>query len=269
MKLRHKMVLMIFALAELNSLAFAQQDDIEKPEFYQIDLIVFAQDERLRPETPPLPAILPDYSDSIELKPVPVQQTYIFGENNQASNQGYDINFMRIEHQKYRIQNVWDKLIANRNFRPIIYQSWTQQAYPFGKAPSVRIQAEEIIKDDLQQLDHNQYQFDNLNSYQNSDQDTLLPTPEIDGSATFSKGVYLHLNLDIFFAPKSFENSELPWSFSQKSDEVIGYHLVQQRRLQTDSLQYYDHQWFGAIAYIHKLIEPEEKETITEDQVSE
>ena len=262
-------------LSIIPMMSFAQNAQQEKtPEpLFQIDLIVFAQDEKLRPALPPLPASAPDLSSSRKLNDVPVQELMIFGESQNYQIAAIDPNFTRTDNAQWLLTEAWNRLARDRRFRPLIYQSWTQVAYPFGKSPAVLIEkAPEIIIEEeviIQEEYSQNSTFETspiisqsqIDISRNDMLDILQDIPEITGSASFSKGIYYHINLDLHFAPKHSHTKSLPWSPTQKTQPGNGYKLAQQRRLQINSLQYYDHKWFGALVLLSKIAEPEKNDS--------
>ena len=107
---------------------------------------------------------------------------------------------------KMKLSAIEDSLRRSRNYRPLAHFGWTQPGYARNTAPSISI-------------------------------DELVPAGSgLTGQIALSRGRYLHLTLDLAFAP--------PDSPGER------YVLRHSRRMRSNERHYIDHPTFGVIALI-------------------
>jgi len=130
-----------------------------------------------------------------------------------------------------------NRLAANPTFKPIYRQKWRQ-------APSAFLKPQYI---EVSNLNQSQTFNENHSNHSNFIIHDMVSDYSIDGQVAFSSQRYMHLHVKMNL-------------FRMNPDgEKIVYELSQQKRIDLDQWQYFDHQQFGILAKV-TAIELDKKE---------
>ena len=123
-----------------------------------------------------------------------------------------------------------DRLSANPTFKPIIRQQWRQAPSAFLNPRYIEVS--NIVVSNQTQDDDDDMRFNHIMPDEN------IPDYSVDGQVAFSEQrfTHLHVKMNLFRV-----NSE---------GEQIVYELSQQKRIELDEWQYFDHQQFGVLAKV-------------------
>ncbi len=149
------------------------------------------------------------------------------------------------------LHGIHNKLKKQRAYRVIDHIAWYQQEYAFGNAHSVHIGLGKDFSDHQQTPGTWDYASPERNV------DTRTRKYEIDGTVAFTRGTYMHLNLDLIFREsRPYRKNELPF-IMRKQLQVRNHRLIERRRIQTAQLNYFDHSKFAVIANVTRFTPPE------------
>ncbi len=236
-----------------SSAIFAQQylNMRQDGRIYDIDVIIFARALSQPPaqsvsSKPLLKSdsvnVLPTWDGTQELlqfPPLTEQSSHSVPINNQANPVKVLSDLILSNSMDHPIVN---RLSANPTFKPLYRQKWRQ-------APSQFTQPKYIEVSNLPQ--ENQINGFNSNGFNSSGSNTIaygeVHDYKVDGQMAFSMQRYTHLHVKM----NLFRNSS--------DGEQIIYELSQQKRIELDQWQYFDHQQFGVLAKVTTVkLNPEE-----------
>ncbi len=148
-----------------------------------------------------------------------------------------------------------NRLKANPTYHPIYHQKWRQMPSAFLKPQYVEVsslQATEVTRlNSLEStsipitdppptednpLDNQEDSFDNF--YTNSSNALNVADYSIDGQVAFTQQRYTHLHVKMNL-----------FRINAEGEQII-YQLSQQKRIELDKWQYFDHQQFGVLAKV-------------------
>jgi hypothetical protein len=179
------------------SAAFAQQGELQS---YDVELVIFQHlGAGESPESWGL-----ESSAAGERMSIPDEEPTPF--SAQSTAPAPTASFPALAPSKYKLTAVAETLRRSRKYRPLAHLGWTQPGFP-----------------------RNQAKYFPLSSL-------VDPSTGAVGQAALSRGRYLHLTLDLMFAP--------PEEGGQR------YVLRQTRRMRSNERHYFDHPKFGVIAII-------------------
>jgi len=129
-----------------------------------------------------------------------------------------DGEFTELAGELYTLNNIRDGLAASPGYRVLFHRAWRQLAYD--RAHAVDYPVHTIA-------DQNRY--------------------SVDGTVTLVRERFLHLDIDLSLLAASGGN---PVQYSDAAGNVSLYRLVEQRRIRSSELHYFDHPRFGVIARV-------------------
>jgi hypothetical protein len=177
----------------------AQQGELQS---YDVELVIFQHlGAGESPESWGL-----ESSAAGEHMSIPDEEPTPFSEQSAAPAPAPTASFPALAPSKYKLTAVAETLRRSRKYRPLAHIGWTQPGFP-----------------------RNEAKYFPLSSL-------VDPSTGAVGQAALSRGRYLHLTLDIVFAP--------PEEGGQR------YVLRQTRRMRSNERHYFDHPKFGVIAII-------------------
>lgn len=210
--------------------------EIELPPRYQVELVVFMN---LRP-SPGNESFMPR-SDPMAWEVFADDDDALAGEEgaDEAVLEPLDapeVEIVRrrpteviVDPERMQLTAFSDRIRTSRDYRLIAHQAWIQDGLPGEEAETVFMAP-------------------------TSSDDGVL-----DGSATLSVGRYPHLKLDLRWLPGgSTKSAPLYPSLSDLRDMPVPYQISQSSRVtRTGVPHYFDHPYFGVIATVWAMEEPE------------
>lgn len=147
-------------------------------------------------------------------------------------------SLVRARRSEFQLLAVSSKLASSRYYEPIAHVGWTQPGYLLDIAQPFSIE------------------------------NALAGQGTLSGSATFSKGRYLRLDVDIEYRPQgSFslvagrEENQFAGGLSEQLSSTPVYYIVEQRRsIKSNEIHYFDNPTFGIVARITPLLSDETEE---------
>lgn len=229
-------VVLCCALGFLVPPALAQSSD--EREIFRIEVIVFAHRNVGPPQAWHVNALPPEVNNAQAL--IVDEADYVPSTRSLLLVDPF-VPFKQLPDDQFSLQRAWDRLQSSELTAPLTSAAWDQYEAPFREGISVRIAGGRILA------------RERANSMLWSSEE--LEVREVDGTVTFSKGRFLHVNVDLVYR----EATELGGPFNRLiefSDRNIAptpwrsYRITERRQVKTDELMYFDHPRFGALVMI-------------------
>lgn len=244
-----------FLLSTINPIHAQEYLNLKQDEvIYDVDVIVFAR-QLAQPEKDTIKSKSSIKTDDVLTlmpwdKETPLMQYPQITDRPENADENWQVP---IEEQALPVQVLsWivlsnsmnhpmiNKLETNPALKPLYRQKWRQPATSFTDPQYVEISNSPIIMDD---------QFNPAFGGENTSQVTELKDDySIDGQMAFSKQRFTHLHLKMNLYRQNI------------NAEQIVYEISQQKRVELDEWQYFDHQQFGVIAKVTAVSLKEENE---------
>jgi hypothetical protein len=184
-------------------------------EQYAVELIVFRHEN-----APPPPEFLPEAlpESSSDEFPDDDESAPSFGDTGAAAapapgaepeRPAEAIRRTPLAEDALELTELEARLAGLGAYAPLVHTGWIQDSYPIGEAAAF----------DIVSAEH----------------------PELEGTVRFSRGRYLHLELDLSYRPPALAAAEPGWD---------GFKVSEDRRLRDGELHYFDNPWFGVIARV-------------------
>ena len=130
------------------------------------------------------------------------------------------LQYQSVPEEAYELGEITAKMRRSRDFRPLIHTAWTQPGYRKDEAPPLSLQRV-----------------------------ARLPS-RLNGRATLYLSRYLHLNVDLKLRARAGTAAANDAnSFVQAVDTPV-YSLLEQRRLRSGELHFFDHPQFGVLVKV-------------------
>lgn len=156
------------------------------------------------------------------------------------------IPFQPLPDDQRTLQYAWQRLQSSDVTVPLVEAAWDQYEAPFNDGIAVRVGGGQTLA------------RERANAMLWSSEE--LEVREIDGTVTFSKGRFLHINVDLVYRVPI--NNAGPFSrLIEFADRSIAptpwrsYRITERRQIRTNEVMYFDHPKFGALVKVTRPAE--------------
>lgn len=237
--MQHKLLKFILAALCLVA-ATASAQSIPRPEdFYRIEVLVFERLGELRNELYHLNEVPPELEGAVELlDPDPFEEA-----------EAQSRYFAAIDPELRQFNDHWVTLEESPDYRPLAHLAWDQPQYPFEAPQTLRLHG----GDTLVAASHNPGEYVFTDRATSSSRQSVF---ELDGTAAFSRGRFMHLGLDLVLRRRSATGDWRPGLALPRLDaespsrQFLEYRLSERLRIRSDEVYYFDNKHFGAIAIV-------------------
>lgn len=213
---------------------------IPRPEdFYRVEVLVFERLGELRNELYHLNEAPPEVTGAVELlDPDPFEEA-----------EAQSRYFTAVDPESRQFNDHWVTLEESPEYRPLVHLAWEQPQYPFEAPQTLRLHG----GDTLVAASRNPGEYVFTDRAVASARESVL---ELDGTAAFSRGRFMHLGLDLVLRRRSASGDWRPGLALPRLDaespsrQFLEYRLSERLRIRSDEVYYFDNKHFGAIAIV-------------------
>lgn len=218
----------------------AAAQSIPRPEdFYRIEVLVFERLGELRNELYHFNEASPELDGAVDLlDPDPFEEA--------AAQSRY---FSAVDPELRQFNDDWVTLEESPEYRPLVHLAWDQPQYPFESPQTLRLHGGDVLV--AASNDLGGFVFSDRTS--STSREPLL---ELDGTAAFSRGRFMHLGLNLVLRRRSASSDWRPGLALPRLDResqsrpFLEYRLSERLRIRSNEIYYFDNKHFGAIAIV-------------------
>ncbi len=273
-------------LTLLPALASHAEEEIEPPNWYTVELVLFSQGNAAAMESEQWPNDpgMPDIHGAVELfeshdDPVAVAELPEISKPETLRPPTPPIAFGRLTADELELGEAVKKLNRHAGYQTLLHLGWRQPGLPREQAPAVHLNTRPfsaVAPNMTEAQKPTPTLFSAIPFLRASE-----PTPEveqgpgIEGSIRLYLRRYLHLEADLLYENKALiAETDVPQSTGAKLESspfvaqqapVFRFRLQQQRRLRSGELHYLDHPLFGLMVKVTPFELPPEPEPIPEE----